>query len=80
VTAATANPILLVSTTMDPATPHQWGLDMAQRIPGARLVTRIGTGHTGYGQGSGCVDTAVDTYLLSGALPPADQRCDTDHS
>ncbi|MEI8260391.1 MAG: alpha/beta hydrolase [Actinomycetes bacterium] len=80
VTATTANPILLVSTTMDPATPHQWGLDMAKRIPGARLVTRIGTGHTGYGQGSGCVDTAVDTYLLSGALPPADQRCDTDHS
>ena len=80
VTATTANPILLVSTTKDPATPHQWGLDMARRIPGAGLVTRIGSGHTGYGQGSPCVDSAVDAYLLSGALPPADQQCDINHS
>lgn len=73
--ATTANPVLVVSTTKDPATPYLWGVDMAARMPGARLVTRVGAGHTGYGQGSACVDAAVDAYLLSGALPPAGTTC-----
>lgn len=77
--ARTANPVLVVSTTKDPATPYQWGVDMASRMPGARLVTRNGAGHTGYGQGSACVDSAVDAYLLNGALPPEGTTCDTDH-
>ena len=79
VTATTANPILLVSTTEDPATPYQWGVDMASRIPGARLITRKGVGHTGYGQGSTCIDDAVDAYLLNGSLPVEGTTCQTDH-
>ena len=79
VTATTANPILLVSTKKDPATPYQWGVDMASRIPGARLITRNGTGHTGYGEGSPCIDDAVDAYLLNGTLPPAGTTCETNH-
>ena len=75
VNATPANPILVVSTTKDPATPYQWGVDMAARIPGARLLTRTGVGHTAYGQGATCIDDAVDAYLLSGALPEAGTSC-----
>ena len=75
--ATTANPILLVTTTNDPATPYQWGVDMAARIPGSRLITREGVGHTGYGEGSACIDDAVDAYLISGALPAAGTTCET---
>ena len=79
VNATTANPILLVTTTQDPATPYQWGVDMASRIPGARLITRTGVGHTGYGEGSTCIDDAVDSYLLTGALPAAGTTCETNN-
>ena len=75
VTATTANPILLVSTTKDPATPYQWGVDMTARIPGARLITRTGVGHTAYGKGAACIDDAVDAYLLRGVLPGAGTSC-----
>ena len=40
-----------------------------------RLLTYVGDGHTAYRRGSGCIDRAVDRYLLEGALPAAGTRC-----
>lgn len=70
-----SNPILVVSTTKDPATPYQWGELVASQLANARLLTYDGTGHTAYTQGSSCVDDAVDAYLLAGELPAEGTRC-----
>jgi pimeloyl-ACP methyl ester carboxylesterase len=64
-----SNPILVVSTRKDPATPYQWGELLAEQLDNARLVTYEGVGHTAYIEGSRCVDGAVDAYLLRGELP-----------
>ena len=70
-----SNPILVVSTRKDPATPYQWGELVANQLDNARLVTYEGVGHTAYGDGNGCVDGAVDEYLLKGILPKKDLIC-----
>lgn len=64
-----SNPILVVSTRKDPATPYQWGQLLAEELDNSRLVTYEGVGHTAYFEGSRCVDGAVDDYLLRGELP-----------
>ena len=78
VSADTANPVLIVATTKDPATPGDWGIHLARVMPHAALVVRQGEGHTGYGRGSSCVDGIVDDYLLSGATPGLNTSCPTD--
>ena len=67
--AAGSNPIVVVSTREDPATPYAWGELLADELENARLVTYEGVGHTAYGEGSGCVNDAVNSYLLKGTLP-----------
>lgn len=69
-------PILVVSTTSDPATPYQWGVGLAESLDNSGLLTWNANNHTAYGEGSGCVDEAVDGYLLTGQLPPSDLTCD----
>jgi len=73
--AAGSNPILVVSTRKDPATPYQWGELVADQLDNARLLTFDGVGHTAYGDGNACVDGAVDDYLLKGTLPKQDLVC-----
>jgi pimeloyl-ACP methyl ester carboxylesterase len=67
-------PILVVSTTRDPATPYQAGVQLAQQLGGA-LLTFDGTQHTVVLQGNGCVDDIVTRYLIDLTLPPPDARC-----
>jgi pimeloyl-ACP methyl ester carboxylesterase len=74
VTAAGADPILVVGTTGDPATPYRWAESLAQQLESGVLVTYVGEGHTAYGE-SDCVDRVVDAYLLTGAVPAEDPRC-----
>ena len=69
-------PILVVSATYDPATPMKWGTAVAKQIPNAVLLTRVGDGHTSYGNGSLCIDQVVDDFLLSSKLPNAGKRCE----
>jgi pimeloyl-ACP methyl ester carboxylesterase len=69
-----SNPILVVSTRKDPATPYQWGTLLADELDNATLVTFEGVGHTAYGD-SACVDDAVDRYLLKGTVPKKDLVC-----
>lgn len=75
ISAAGSGPIMVVGTKYDPATPYQWAVSMERDLSNAALVSWDGDGHTGYRRGSSCVDAAVDRFLLSGVLPPAETRC-----
>ncbi|GGZ13122.1 proteinase [Streptomyces inusitatus] len=70
-----AAPILVVGTTRDPATPYTWARGLASQLSSGRLLTYDGDGHTAYGRGSDCVDTAINAYLLEGTVPPKGKRC-----
>ncbi|MFH8775869.1 alpha/beta hydrolase [Streptomyces sp. NPDC017958] len=70
-----AAPIVVVGTTRDPATPYPWARSLARQLSSGRLLTYVGDGHTAYGRGSSCIDSAIDTYLLHGTPPPTGKRC-----
>lgn len=70
-----AAPALVVGTTGDPATPYQWSQAMQKLLPGSKLLTYKGEGHTAYGRSNSCVVDAVDSYLLKGTLPKQDPTC-----
>ena len=75
VTAPGATPILVVSTKHDPATPYQWGVQVAQTLQNATLLTYDAYGHTAYTEGSECIDRNVDAFLLRGTMPTAGTVC-----
>lgn len=70
-----AAPIVVVGTTRDPATPYKWAQGLAEQLSSGTLLTYEGDGHTAYGRGSDCIDTAINTYLLEGTVPPENKRC-----
>ncbi|MFI6441479.1 alpha/beta hydrolase [Streptomyces sp. NPDC050759] len=70
-----AAPIVVVGTTRDPATPYRWARALAAQLSSARLLTYDGDGHTAYGRGSTCIDSAIDAYLLRGTPPVDGKRC-----
>lgn len=74
-TAAGSAPILVVSTLHDPATPHMWGVKLADELDNGHLITWDAFNHTAYRSGSDCIDTAVDDYLLRGTLPAEGTVC-----
>ena len=43
--------------------------------PESYTLTFEGNGHTAYGSGSRCIDTAITKYLLTGVLPAPGTRC-----
>ncbi|CAJ1501816.1 alpha/beta hydrolase [[Mycobacterium] burgundiense] len=65
---------LVVSTTGDPATPYQAGVELAEQLKGG-LITFEGTQHTVVFQGEACVDELASAYLIDGTMPPPDSRC-----
>jgi pimeloyl-ACP methyl ester carboxylesterase len=65
---------LVVSTTRDPATPYQAGVDLATQLHG-NLLTFDGTQHTVVFQGNSCVDDYATAYLVSGTAPPKGAKC-----
>ncbi|QFZ16870.1 alpha/beta hydrolase [Saccharothrix syringae] len=67
-------PVLVISTTGDPATPYEAGVSLARELGGG-LLTFEGNQHTVYLQGDECVDTAGNAYLVDLELPPAGTRC-----
>ncbi len=71
VTAPGAPPILVISTTNDPATPYVGGVAVAHRLRSGVLLTHRGEGHTTFGQGDQCIDGTVTTYLVD-LKPPRD--------
>jgi pimeloyl-ACP methyl ester carboxylesterase len=65
---------VVVSTTHDPATPYQSGVNLARQL-GAPLITYDGTQHTAVFNGNQCVDTAAVRYFVAGMLPPPSLQC-----
>ncbi|MBL3700021.1 alpha/beta hydrolase [Leucobacter luti] len=74
VTGSGADPILVVGTTGDPATPYPWAVSLAEQLESGVLVTYVGEGHTATTT-SDCVADVVVDYLLTGAVPGSDPRC-----
>ncbi|MFJ2090890.1 alpha/beta hydrolase [Streptomyces sp. NPDC087901] len=75
VKAEGAAPIVVVGTTRDPATPYKWARSLAGQLSSGTLLTYEGDGHTAYGRGSDCIDTAINTYLLEGTAPDDGKKC-----
>ncbi|MFI1064697.1 alpha/beta hydrolase [Streptomyces spororaveus] len=74
-TAKGAAPIVVVGTTRDPATPYKWAKALAGQLDSGTLLTYDGDGHTAYGRGSDCIDTAINRYLLEGKAPQDGKKC-----
>jgi pimeloyl-ACP methyl ester carboxylesterase len=66
--------VVVVSTTHDPATPYQAGVDLAREMGGS-LITFDGTQHTVVFNGDECVDTAVVNFFVDSLAPPDGLRC-----
>lgn len=62
-------PTLLVNATGDNATPYRQGVAVAERMTRAGVIDVTGGNHVMYGIGNGCVDDAVNAFLLDGTLP-----------
>ncbi|MEV6205362.1 alpha/beta hydrolase [Streptomyces sp. NPDC051771] len=71
-----ADPVLVVGTTGDPATPYEGAERMAAELGEGVgvLVTNKGEGHGAYGT-SPCVTRTVDAYLLDGKVPAYGTTC-----
>ncbi len=67
---ATANPVIVIGTTGDPATPYEWAQGLNEILTNSRLISLTGEGHTGQGHGNRCVDSQVDAYYLKNKTPP----------
>ena len=70
-----ADPLLVIGTTGDPATPYEWSLALADQLESAVHVTWEGEGHTAYGRSNDCILDIVDSYFLEGAVPKDGVRC-----
>jgi pimeloyl-ACP methyl ester carboxylesterase len=68
-------PLLVIGTTRDPATPYAWAQALNKDLVNSTLITLNGDGHTGANRGSSCVDSAVDTYMISGVTPVGNLYC-----
>lgn len=70
-----SNPIIVIGTEGDPATPYQSAVDLAEQLENGVLMTWEGEGHTAYGTAGACIDDAVDRFLIDGELPTDGLRC-----
>ena len=65
----TANPVIVIGTTGDPATPYEWAQGLNKLLTNSRLISLTGEGHTGQGQGNACIDDQIDDFYLTGKAP-----------
>lgn len=75
ITATGADPILVVGTTGDSATPYEFAVSMADQLESGVLLTLDGEGHGAYGGNSECIDEAVVKYLVTGEAPAHETVC-----
>ena len=75
ISAQGADPIVVIGTTRDPATPYEWAVRLRDQLADASLITFDGDGHTAYTRSNECVDDAVDAYFLEGTVPKDGLRC-----
>ena len=72
--ATGAAPILVLGAVDDPAAPYEAVRSLAGQLNSARLLSWQSGQHGSY-PASPCVTSAVDAYLLSGALPAVGSLC-----
>jgi pimeloyl-ACP methyl ester carboxylesterase len=65
----TANPIVIIGTSGDPATPYEWAQGLHKILTNSVLISLTSDGHTGQGQGNKCVDGQVDKFYINRAEP-----------
>jgi pimeloyl-ACP methyl ester carboxylesterase len=65
----TTNPIVIIGTSGDPATPYEWAQALNKLLTNSVLVSLKGEGHTGQGQGNACIDDQIDDFYLAGKMP-----------
>ncbi len=70
-----SDPIVVVGTTGDPATPYAWSEAFANNMENSVFVTWEGEGHTAYGRAGDCINGALDAYLLRGVVPEDGLTC-----
>lgn len=75
VTAEGAEPIVVVGTTRDPATPYEWSVRLHDQLAKSSLITYDGDGHTAYMRSNDCVDKPIDEFYLKGAVPKDGLKC-----
>jgi pimeloyl-ACP methyl ester carboxylesterase len=68
-TMTTANPVIIIGTTGDPATPYEWAQGLSKLLTNSRLISLTGESHTGQGQGYVCIDDQIDDFFISRAEP-----------
>ncbi|MEU8651762.1 alpha/beta hydrolase [Streptomyces sp. NPDC048737] len=69
-------PVLIVQSERDAATPYEGAVELHQRFKGSRLITEKDAGSHGVTSlANSCINTRVDTYLLTGELDTADVTC-----
>ncbi|MEV0896702.1 alpha/beta hydrolase [Actinoplanes sp. NPDC049802] len=83
VDGAKAPPVLLISESLDAATPFSGALRARDLFPRSVLIEGVeGTTHAGSLFGNACVDNTIADYLATGALPGrvkanrADKQCE----
>lgn len=70
VDGAATPPVLLISETLDAATPFTGSLEVRKRFPRSALIEGVGgTTHSGSLFGNPCVDNTIADYLATGELP-----------
>jgi pimeloyl-ACP methyl ester carboxylesterase len=67
--------ILFIGTTNDPATPYEWSKNTLTHFPASRLITFNGDGHTVFGNGERCVDSAVTELFVENIFPQDNKEC-----
>ena len=75
VTAPGTPPIVVISTTGDPATPYTAGVLVARTLVEGVLVTNEGDGHTVVADGKPCIDDIVTAYFVDGDVPEDGTTC-----
>ncbi len=68
----TASPVLVITTTHDPATSYESAVALSRVLARGRLLTVDGYGHS---TKSACTDRHLVRFLVDGVLPPPGARC-----
>jgi hypothetical protein len=76
--AKTKNPILLIGTRYDPATPYVKAVRSVRLLGNAVLLTDDGYGHVSLNDPSACIDRARVAYLVNLITPPKSTVCQSD--
>ncbi|PYH64390.1 alpha/beta hydrolase [Aspergillus vadensis CBS 113365] len=74
----TANPVLILSNTYDPATPLPAAKNLTETFEGSVLLEQNGYGHTTLSMPSLCTAKAVRAYFTNGTLPADGTICQVD--